>query len=498
MGVNNIIVNVPKRKANKAIVRKSIIIGPIILVLLCLLLIPLFKNDVIKNKDLVTVTLRGTNDEYLALNSTYTDLGFEVMVNGEIIDKENVTYTINHDINPHVLGEYDVNYEITYDGEKYKLYRKVTVVDKTPPVIKVDNPLVEVFECKKKDSDNLSYTASDDYDGILTNNVVVTRLEGEVVLSVSDSSGNETSVTIPIKYVEDPSKIIEMNGKDLVYLVKGKEYKDEGAKAYNGCGKEIDDKIEITNNVNINESGTYYVVYSIKDGDNVVTSKTRTVIVYDNIDKQPVKSENNEKVIYLTFDDGPGRYTEELLRILKKYNVKATFFVTNQFKDYVPLIEDIHNDGHVVAVHTLTHKWSIYSSVETYLKDFNDMNDIVYKYTGSRAKIFRFPGGSSNTVSRGYSKGVVNAIASEMTNRGYVYYDWNVDSGDASGASRDKIVENTIGGIEKKDNAVVLMHDIKKNTIDGIEEIIQYALDKGYRFDVLTIDSPTCHHRINN
>ena len=216
--------------------------------------------------------------------------------------------------------------------------------------------------------------------------------------------------------------------------------------------------------------------------------------------KEADKKENNksEKVIYLTFDDGPGRYTSDLLKILKKYDVKATFFVTNQFKDYVPLIKDIDKAGHKVAVHTLTHKWSIYSSVETYMKDFNDMNNIIYNYTGKKSKIFRFPGGSSNTVSKGYSKGVVSAIASKMNNMGYVYFDWNVDSEDAAGASRNAIVKNTIEGIDKKDYPVVLMHDIKKNTLDAIEEIIVYCKNKGYKFDVLTENSPSVRHGIRN
>ncbi len=81
------------------------------------------------------------------------------------------------------------------------------------------------------------------------------------------------------------------------------------------------------------------------------------------------------------------------------------------------MIKREHDEGHSIAVHTLTHKWSVYDSVETYIKDFNDMNNIVEQYTGSKTNLFRFPGGSSNTISRGHSKGVVSAIANEMTKK---------------------------------------------------------------------------------
>ena len=184
--------------------------------------------------------------------------------------------------------------------------------------------------------------------------------------------------------------------------------------------------------------------------------------------------------------------------ILAKYDAKATFFVTNQFKAYVPLIKREHDEGHSIAVHTLTHKWSVYDSVETYIKDFNDMNNIVEQYTGSKTNLFRFPGGSSNTISRGHSKGVVSAIANEMTKRGYVYFDWNVDSNDAAGANSSQIYSNVTSGISKRHESVVLMHDIKRSTIDVIEDIIVYGLNNGYTFDTLNVSSPTVHHHINN
>ena len=488
MGVND------TKKKNKLI---YIVLA--ILVFICAIVIAFVNSrDNTDEKEIVTVTLKGTNNISLTLNTSYTDMGFTVLVNDKEVSGDDIHYRITNNIENGIVGEYNVHYEIMYNNKTYELNRKVNIIDETPPEILLDTQVIEIFECKKKNTTNLIYEAIDNYDGVITNKVVKDETDTSIKLSVTDSSGNETVVEVPKKKVSDPSKVIKLNGKSLIYIAKGDKYTDEGAKVYNGCGKELKDKLEVINKVNVNEAGTYNVVYNIKDGNNNIVTKTRKVIVYDK--KEADKKENNksEKVIYLTFDDGPGRYTSDLLKILKKYDVKATFFVTNQFKDYVPLIKDIDKAGHKVAVHTLTHKWSIYSSVETYMKDFNDMNNIIYNYTGKKSKIFRFPGGSSNTVSKGYSKGVVSAIASKMNNMGYVYFDWNVDSEDAAGASRNAIVKNTIEGIDRKDYPVVLMHDIKKNTLDAIEEIIVYCKNKGYKFDVLTENSPSVRHGIRN
>ena len=126
------------------------------------------------------------------------------------------------------------------------------------------------------------------------------------------------------------------------------------------------------------------------------------------------------------------------------------------------------------------------------------MNDDILKYTGSRSRIFRFPGGSSNTISRNYARGVVKAIASRMTSDGYVYFDWDVDSGDAAGASRSKIYNNVVNGVKKCSKCVVLMHDIKPNTVNELDNILKTLTSKGYKFGTLSVNSPTMHHSIAN
>ncbi len=203
----------------------------------------------------------------------------------------------------------------------------------------------------------------------------------------------------------------------------------------------------------------------------------------------------NVKTIYLTFDDGPGPYTAKLLTYLKEYDVKATFFVTNQMPRYRYLLKDIVNDGHAIAVHTLTHQWSIYSGKTSYLNDFNAMHKIILDDTGVDTKIFRFPGGTNNTVSRSYSRGIMSTMAKYMTDAGYIYFDWDVDCGDTLGYSSSKIASYTINQIRGRHSSVVLMHDIKNTTVEAVRTIIKYGLDNGYEFAVIDESTPRVQFR---
>jgi len=217
------------------------------------------------------------------------------------------------------------------------------------------------------------------------------------------------------------------------------------------------------------------------------------------LQSRTVAAEEAGKVIYLTFDDGPGAYTEQLLDVLKKYGVKATFFVTDGYPEYESLIAREAKDGHSVGVHSYTHKYnSIYASAEAYIDDFNKMNDVIRAQTGSRTKLFRFPGGSSNTVSN-FNPGIMSTLTKLMKDKGYFYYDWNVLSGDAGETTdTNQIYRNVINGCSQNKVSVVLMHDIKSYSVAAVEDIIKWGLENGYSFMALNEYSYGSHHGVNN
>jgi peptidoglycan/xylan/chitin deacetylase (PgdA/CDA1 family) len=193
--------------------------------------------------------------------------------------------------------------------------------------------------------------------------------------------------------------------------------------------------------------------------------------------------------VYLTFDDGPSKHTSLILNYLRKHNVPATFFVIPG-NSSSQLLNMILKDGHAIGVHTFSHDYyEIYSSVEAFLADFKKAYDLIYKQTGVKPEIFRFPGGSRNS----YNNDVRKEIVAEMTRRGFVHFDWNVDSKDYADATwtqmyntvLKEVAENTAKGYR----SIILMHDRPggMNTVLVLEDIIIRLLkDKnGYNFGKL-------------
>lgn len=207
------------------------------------------------------------------------------------------------------------------------------------------------------------------------------------------------------------------------------------------------------------------------------------------------------KVCYLTFDDGPSENTVKILDILKKANAKASFFVISTSK--LSYIKRAYNEGHTIGLHANSHDYSkIYKSDKAYFDDLTKIGNKVKNLIGVETKIIRFPGGSSNLVSKKYSKGIMSRLAKQVTAKGYVYVDWNVDSTDASAAKRPKasIVKSIQTYSRNKGDICILMHDTsaKTTTVDALPEIICHLRGQGYRFEALTTSSPIFHHGINN
>ncbi len=192
--------------------------------------------------------------------------------------------------------------------------------------------------------------------------------------------------------------------------------------------------------------------------------------------------------VFLTFDDGPSARTDEILSLLEQENIKATFFVVGpDTAARRERLKQIADAGHTIAVHSATHEYKrIYSSVEAYLKDFYTVWSMVKEATGEAPTIFRFPGGSINS----YNAGIYQDIIAEMLRRGFLYYDWNVSSGDATSRPlpAETIAANVCGSIGKNGRYIVLMHDStpRRTTVEALPAIIRNLKAKGYAFAPLS------------
>ena len=212
------------------------------------------------------------------------------------------------------------------------------------------------------------------------------------------------------------------------------------------------------------------------------------------------KVQGNGKIIFLTFDDGPAAYTDQLLGILDKYGIKATFFVTSCYPSYAYDIKKEYNAGHGIACHTYCHEYYVvYKSTGGFWNDHNKMQDVIESQTGHKTLMMRFPGGSSNTVSRRYSRGVMSSLTQQANQSGKFYYDWNVDADDA-GKTRtsDGVFNNITSGVKYHDKSLVLCHDVKPYTVNAMDRTIRWCLENGYTFCVCQPGGYTYHLKVAN
>lgn len=208
-------------------------------------------------------------------------------------------------------------------------------------------------------------------------------------------------------------------------------------------------------------------------------------------------------VIYLTFDDGPtSSSTPKILKILKKNNVKATFFTIGIDSVKEKYMKQEDKEGHTVAIHGASHDYNkIYASDQAYMNNIITQQKNIEKAIGKKSWITRFPGGSSNLVSRHYNRGIMSRLVKSVDKAGFAYFDWNVSSGDAGGAyTSSQVYNNVTRGLSKSRDNVVLMHDFANNnkTIGALDGIIKYGKSHGYIFKAITSSTNEVHHGVQN
>lgn len=237
----------------------------------------------------------------------------------------------------------------------------------------------------------------------------------------------------------------------------------------------------------LEESGQLIAAYAADgdiwniNGEAVNEDEAADIVAVAAMENQIVWGEEEQqsggiKRVYLTFDDGPSPNTDKILDILSEYDVKATFFVVGK-ENYAGQYKRIVDEGHTLAMHSYSHVYNeIYSSPDAYKQDLNKLRTYLYELTGIECDIVRFPGGSSNTI----SKVDMHTLIEYLDSEDMVYFDWNVSSGDASGAhkSANQIASNVLDNIDKYNNAVVLMHDAaeKTSTVEALPIIIETIL----------------------
>ncbi len=203
-----------------------------------------------------------------------------------------------------------------------------------------------------------------------------------------------------------------------------------------------------------------------------------------------VTSPDISKTIFLTFDDGPsGNVTPEILDVLKEHNAHATFFVIGKYAEAYPeVVKRAYDEGHTVAIHTYTHDYrKIYASLDAYISDFDETEDLLENITGETPRFWRFPGGGNNGNT---TRALEESILSTLHERGYTAMDWTVSSTDASpnypsfDTLYSKCKEGIDGAIASGRTPVVLMHDseTKSHSPQVAAALIEHYSELGYDF----------------
>ncbi len=453
---------------------------------------------------------------YINYKETYKEPGYKIYLRGKRLHSYATRVGM---VDSEKIGDYKISYQIGESIFKKKVTRTVKVRDLEEPEIKLAS-YDDIIFCRKLDNvdgskniftslssrrkeklsffdtgyldiiKNNNYQVVDNYDGDITNQLKVIKTDNYYQYVVEDSSHNKKVIIRKIKYQDKEKPEITLNGEDYLTVYLNEDYQEPGYSVSDNCDKKIKEKVKIKSSINTKKPGLYKIEYQVRDSSKNKDSKVRYVSVSKPLQKG---------AIYLTFDDGPRlETTSAILDILKEEGVKATFFVTNKGPD--SLIQREYAEGHTIALHTASHDYSyLYSSVENYFKDLESVGNRVKRLTGMDTKIIRFPGGSSNTVSRKYKEGIMSILTKEVLKRGYKYFDWNINSGDA-GVTTNPLEEVSLvtSKLSKEKENVVLMHDIKTHTKEALRDIIRYGKENGYTFLPLTMDDDILTQKVNN
>lgn len=462
------------------------------------------------NEYTLALSLNGDEEIVLEYGEEYKEEGAEAEFFGSLVSRKprDVEVRIRGEVDETMLGSYTLTYTAEYtrgdDAYTETLKRRVKIVDTTSPELELVY-IEGAYTLPNQPYSEEGFTAADNYDGDITDRVVSYEEDGKVYYSITDSSGNTAEAVREIFYDDPIPPELTLAGASDTVISESQKYTEAGYSAADNVDGDITSNVSVESNVVEGRPGKYTITYTVSDGyDNTVSAKRQVTVTSDQPSfgseedvPRTEPEEPNGKVIYLTFDDGPGKHTERLLDILDKYEVKATFFVVDS--QYLDLLPKMAESGHTIAMHTGSHNYdSIYASEEAYFNDLYGIQSAIKEKVGYSPTIFRFPGGSSNLVSS-YNPGIMSRLTELTKANGYRYFDWNVDSNDAGGTrTAEGVYNNVIREIPKFEHSIVLQHDTNGYSVDAVEKIIEWGLENGYTFKPLTEYAPVCEHGVQN
>ena len=323
-----------------------------------------------------------------------------------------------------------------------------------------------------------------------------------------------------VTVVDKAAPVITFSGGDTITLRIGDTFHEPGYQIVDNYDGDITSKVKVTSSIDLNQTGTYEITYEGSDSSGNKVEKKRKIIVedkeftyqssYNDIDnkinawwtgnkKNGIRPEtgagatqedlkkydayyigNDEKVIYLTFDEGtPQTYLKEIVDVLNKNDVKATFFLCNNYiKSDPELMKNLVEHGHSVGNHTHNHEtmanYANEENFDTYLQEIKDVEDTFLEITGHPLdKVYREPRGEWSYRS-----------LQIMKDLGYRSYFWSAAYNDFSGdLSKEEALSKLLA--QKHNGAIYLIHPTNKGNYEAMDDFIKTLKEEGYTFGLV-------------
>lgn len=446
--------------------------------------------------------LIGEETVYLEYGTAYEEQGIRAVRQNRLskITKE-YAYEIQNGVGESI-GVYEVLYTVSNRaGTQIKRY--VIVCDTKAPEIFAPDETVKI---NPRAGYNLNLKAYDAKDGDVSETITYEIKEDRLIVYANDKEGNIAQKEIQIEFV-DSVPVICLLGETNERLTELKPYQDPGFTALDEYGNDLSAAVKVTGKVRgaiATQSAAgkqlidpYVLTYSYTNEAGKTVSVQRTVNII--APPAPKGGKPRSNTLFLTFDDGPSAYTSRLLDILKKNEVTAAFFVTGTAA-YRSMIGRAYREGHVIGAHCYVHAYNtIYASLEAYLDDLQKIQDVIYEQTGAYTRFVRFPGGTSNTVSK-KCVGLMTTLSKLIPQMGYQYFDWNASCGDGADHTAEETLAYFKQYVQKQKSGEIMMlcHDTKYNTVCSVEEMILWAKAEGKEFGTVDLTIYPHHHGPKN
>lgn len=390
--------------------------------------------------------------------------------------KELAVLTSEADVNVKKVGDYTVTYKALYNEKEYIKTRTVKVVDTEKPIISVSFEDAEEPNWLTGPRD-FCVKALDNCDGDISDKIERNKEDGKITFRVFDSSGNIAQTTLKEEQPVTAPVIKFTNDDEYITVNVGQKITLSPPTAYDGKGINHAGSIKIEGTYDINTPGTYILTYTLTNYIGETVKAQRTIEVKPLVNPKQITDPN--KIIRLTFENGPNDNTSTILQILEKYAVPATFFINSAYVDSYENLSKYIKAGSAIGLYSYTAEPADVYEADDFFAEYRTVQADIKNQANIATHLFRFPGGSIYGIET--PADIMNNLRNDITKTTFQYYDWTIDPNDLQNTS-ENIINIVTQNIELHKLNIVRLHEASDNTVQALPQIIEWGIQHGYTF----------------